>query len=151
MKTLYAVQSQAYGPEARGGSTRGDVIISTEKINFPKVTQPNVLVSLTQKAYNQYGGIVRPGGLVLTDPRFVKTERKVDARNVVLPMYQATMEQIGNPIVFNICMLGAIVTLSKAVKIESIMKALKAHVPSKFEAMNQDAVLLGQRLAAGVS
>ena len=52
---LNAVQSQAYGPEARGGATRSDVIISKETINFPKVYQPNVLVCLTQQAYKHAG------------------------------------------------------------------------------------------------
>ena len=51
---LTAVQSQAYGPEARGGATRSDVIISDTIINYPKVIQPNVLVCLTQEAYNKF-------------------------------------------------------------------------------------------------
>ena len=59
---LTAVQSQAYGPEARGGATRSDVIISDTTINFPKVIQPNVLVCLTQEAYNKFYTIIRPGG-----------------------------------------------------------------------------------------
>ena len=144
---IHAVQSQSYGPEARGGATRSDVIISTEKINFPKVIQPNILVSLTQKAYNKYVSIVRPGGLVITDTRFVKTERKVDARHIELPMYQETVDRIGNPIVFNICMLGAVISLSRVVEIESVMKALQANIPPRFEAINHDAILLGQELA----
>ena len=74
---------------------------------IPKVIQPNVLVCLTQKAYDKYASIIRPGGLMLTDPRFVRTERKVDARQCELPLYETVMEQIGKPIVFNICMLGA--------------------------------------------
>jgi 2-oxoglutarate ferredoxin oxidoreductase subunit gamma len=56
---------------ARGGATRSDVIIADAKINFPKVTQPNVLVCLTQETYNKFKGIIRPGGLLLTDPRYV--------------------------------------------------------------------------------
>ena len=59
---LVAVQSQAYGPEARGGATRSDIIIADESIKFPKVIQPNVLVCLTQEAYNKFYQIVRPGG-----------------------------------------------------------------------------------------
>ena len=58
---LIAVQSQSYGPEARGGSTRTDVIIADSQIYFPKVTQPNVLVCLTQEAYNKFYPIIRPG------------------------------------------------------------------------------------------
>ena len=63
-----AVMTQSHGPEARGGATRSDVIISSSEIHFPKVIQPNVLVCLTQQAYNKFYPILRPGGLLITDP-----------------------------------------------------------------------------------
>ena len=63
---LDAVQTQVYGPEARGGATRADVIISTKPIHYPKVVNPNILVCLTQEAYNRFSGIIWPGGLLLT-------------------------------------------------------------------------------------
>jgi 2-oxoglutarate ferredoxin oxidoreductase subunit gamma len=103
---LTAVQSQSYGAAARGGATRSDVIISDEQINFPKVIQPNGLICLTQTAYNKFHQIIRPGGLLITDTRWVETSRKVDARQVELPMHETVMEKIGKPIVLNICMLG---------------------------------------------
>jgi 2-oxoglutarate ferredoxin oxidoreductase subunit gamma len=147
-ENLVAVQSQSYGPEARGGATRTDVIISDAQIHFPKVFQPNVLVCLTQMAYNKFSAIIRPGGLLITDSRYVKTERKVDARQSELPMYQTVMEEIGKPIVFNICMLGAVISLTGLVKPESIMKTLKDRIPSGFLKMNQQALQLGIDLAA---
>ena len=79
-ENLTAVQSQSYGAEARGGATRSDVIIADSIIHFPKVIQPNVLVCLTQAAYGKFYPIVRPGGLLITDTRFVQTEKKVDAQ-----------------------------------------------------------------------
>ena len=115
---LIAVQSQSYGPEARGGATRSDVIISSSEILFPKVIQANVLICLTQEAYNKYASMIRPGGLLITDSRHVKTERKVDARQIELPLYQQVMEKIGNQVVFNICMLGAVNRLVELVKPE---------------------------------
>ncbi len=140
---LNATQSQAYGAAARGGSTRTDIIISDEDINYPKVVQPNMLVCLTQESYNTFAPIIRPGGLLLTDTRFVKQERKVDAWQVELPMYKSVMDQIGKPIVFNICMLGAVVALTELVQAESIMKVLKTRIPSGFVEMNQKALDLG--------
>ena len=56
-----ATQSQSYGAAARGGATRSDVLISESDIYFPKVVQPNILVSLTQESYNTFSGIIRPG------------------------------------------------------------------------------------------
>ncbi|MFH2065640.1 MAG: 2-oxoacid:acceptor oxidoreductase family protein [Pseudomonadota bacterium] len=140
---LIAVQSQAYGPEARGGAARSDVIISDSEIHFPKVTQPNVLVCLTQLAYNKFVPAIRPGGLLLTDTRYVKTERKADARQIELPMYTQIMEKIGNPVVLNICMLGALIRLQKIVTPESIMKVLEQRLPANFMQMNQNALELG--------
>lgn len=149
-ENLTAVQSQSYGPEARGGATRTDVIISDSAIRFPKVTQPNFLVCLTQEAYNKYYPIIRPGGTLLTDPRFVKTERKVEARQIELPMYQAVMEQIGKPIVFNICMLGAVVGITKLVSTGSILKVLQDRIPEAFIEMNRKAFDIGLALAESV-
>jgi 2-oxoglutarate ferredoxin oxidoreductase subunit gamma len=145
-ENMSAVQSQVYGPAARGGATRTDVIISESNINYPKVIQPNVLVCLTQEAYNQYYPIIRPGGLLITDNRFVKIQRKVDALQKELPMYRNIMETIGKPIVFNICMLGAVIALTKLVKSDSIMKVLKDRLPAGFIEMNQQALNLGMAL-----
>jgi len=143
-----AVQSQSYGAAARGGATRSDVIISESVIHYPKVIQPNVLVCLTQTAYNAYYPIIRPGGLLLTDTRFVTTERKVDARQVELPIYQTVIDRIGKPIVFNICMLGAVVSLTKLVRPESIMKVLEKRIPPGFLEMNQKALNHGFEMGA---
>ncbi len=144
---LTAVQSQSYGAAARGGSTRSDVIISDSVIHYPKVIQPNVLVCLTQESYTNFYPIIRPGGLLLTDSRYVKPEKKVDARQIELPMYRTVMEKIGKPIVFNICMLGALGVLTELVRPESIMKVLETRIPEVFLEMNRQALEIGSNLA----
>ena len=143
---LNAVQSQSYGPEARGGATRTDIIVSDAPINFPKVIQPNIVVSLTQEAYNKFSGIIRPGGMLLTDTRFVTIERKVDAQQREIPIYETVMSEIGKPIVFNICMLGALVALTDVVRPQSVMKTIKTRIPESFFDMNQKAFDLGIQL-----
>jgi len=143
---LMAVQTQAYGAAARGGATRSDVIIADEAIHFPKVLQPNVLVCLTQEAYTKFMGIIRPGGLLLTDPRYVRPALKVDAVQCELPMYETVMEKIGKPIVFNICMLGAVVGLTGVVQPASIIKTLETRIPAGFLEMNRQALELGLEL-----
>jgi len=145
-ENLIAVQSQMYGPEARGGATRSDIIISDSKINYPKVYQPNVLVCLTQEAYNKFYPIVRPGGLLITDTRYVKIQRKADAVQKELPMYQTVMEKIGKPIVFNIFMLGVVISMTQLVKPESIMKVLETRIPSGFLEMNRQALNFGMAM-----
>jgi 2-oxoglutarate ferredoxin oxidoreductase subunit gamma len=144
---LNAVQSQSYGPEARGGTSRSDVIIADTEIRFPKVTQPNVLVCLTQDAYNKYFGLIRPGGLLLTDSHYVKQEKNVDARQVELGMYRKVMDEIGRPVVFSICMLGALTGLTQLIKPQSIMKALERRIPAGILEVNKQTLKLGLEMA----
>jgi 2-oxoglutarate ferredoxin oxidoreductase subunit gamma len=145
-ENLTAVQTQAYGAAARGGATRSDVIISDSQINFPKVIQPNVLVCLTQESYNKFYDIIRPGGLLISDSRYVQPQLKVDARQRELPMYETVMDKIGKPIVFNICMLGAVVGMTDLVQPASIMKVLEQRIPAGFLEMNRQALELGLEL-----
>jgi 2-oxoglutarate ferredoxin oxidoreductase subunit gamma len=145
-ENLNAVQSQSYGAEARGGATRSDIIIADSVIHFPKVIQPNVLVCLTQNAYNKFYPIIRPGGLLITDRRFVQIEKKVDAQQKEIEMYETVMAKIGKPIVFNICMLGAVIALTGLVKPESIMKVLEHRIPKDFLDMNREALDIGLAL-----
>ena len=145
-ENLNAVQSQSYGAAARGGATRSDVIISDSTIDYPKVIQPSVLVCLTQEAYNKFSQIIRPGGLLITDARYVKTQKKVDALQRELPMYESVMEKIGKPIVFNICMLGSVIRMTELLNPESIMKVLETRILPDFLDMNRQALDLGLAL-----
>jgi 2-oxoglutarate ferredoxin oxidoreductase subunit gamma len=140
---MNATQSQSYGAAARGGSTRSDIIISDTAINFPEVTQPNILVCLTEEAYSTYSSIIRPGGTLLSDSRFVQTTRKVDAKQIELPMYETVMEKIGKPVVFNICVLGALIGITDLLKPESVMAAIADRVPKDFIQMNNRAFDIG--------
>ncbi|MBF0210379.1 MAG: 2-oxoacid:acceptor oxidoreductase family protein [Desulfamplus sp.] len=145
---LNATQTQSYGAAARGGATKSDVIISDQPIYFPEVNQANILVCLTQEAYINYSSIIRPGGLVLTDSRFVITTKKVDARQIEVPMYDNVIEKIKKPIVFNICMLGALLGITEFVRPSSVMEVIKSTVPKDFVELNQNAFELGMELGA---
>jgi 2-oxoglutarate ferredoxin oxidoreductase subunit gamma len=145
---LNATQSQSYGAAARGGSTRSDIIISDSEIDFPEVTQPNILVCLTQDAYNSYSSLIRPGGTLLTDSRYVQITRKVDAKQIELPMYERVMEKIGKPVVFNICVLGALIGITEVIRSKSVMAAVAGKVPKDFVDLNNRAFDLGLVLGA---
>ena len=141
-----AVQTQVYGAAARGGATRSDIIISDAVINYPKVNQPNILVCLTQEAYGKFASIIRPGGMLLVDTRFVTLRKKVDAEQYELPMYESTMNKIGKPIVFNVCMMGAVIGLTGVVEQASVEKVLAQRLPPAFMDMNRQALQLGYEL-----
>jgi 2-oxoglutarate ferredoxin oxidoreductase subunit gamma len=144
---LNAVQTQSYGPEARGGATRADVVISEEPIRYPKVIHPHFLICLTQESYAKMSNLVRPGGLLLTDAHFVKAIHKVDARHLEVGMYDAVMDKIGKPVVFNICVLGVLTGLTGLVEAGSIMKVLAAKLPPDLLEVNKKALNLGLKLA----
>lgn len=148
---LEAVQSQSYGPEARGGATRSDVIISQRPVHYPKVGEPNILVCLTQEAYDRYSGIIRPGGLLLAETRHVTARRNVDARHVGLPMFRAVVDRLAQPVVFNICMLGALIGLTELVRAESVLRALAARLPAHLLEVNRKALELGLELGQGAA
>ena len=145
---LIAVQAQSYGPEARGGATRCDVIVSNGPIHFPKVLQPNILIALTQEACTKYLTLLRPGGLFISDTRFVTPDKRVDARHKALPMYETLMERIGKPQAFNICVLGAVNRLTKLVRMVSLEKVLETRFAPSFHEANRAALHLGDELAA---
>jgi 2-oxoglutarate ferredoxin oxidoreductase subunit gamma len=147
-ENLHAVQAQSYGPEARGGATRSDVIISKSPINYPKVEHPNFLVCLTQESYNKFSNLVIPGGRIIVDSRFVTPKRAADAIQKSFPMFETVMENFGNPIVHNICMLGVTIQLTNIVKPESLMKVFEVRMPPKFVDMNKKALQLGMDLAS---
>ena len=138
-----ATQTQAYGAAARGGATRSDIIISESKINYPGVIQPNILMTLTQEAYNSFSGIIRPGGLLLSDPRFVQTTRKTEAKQLELPMYERVMEKVKKPIVYNICTLGTLLGITQIIEPETVLQVLEQRIPKEFLEMNRRAFDLG--------
>ena len=83
---------------------------------------------------------------MITDTRFVQTEKKVDAQQKEIAMYETVMAKIGKPIVFNICMLGAVIALTGLVKPESIMKSLENRIPADFLDLNRKALDIGLKL-----
>jgi 2-oxoglutarate ferredoxin oxidoreductase subunit gamma len=144
-----AVQTQMYGPEARGGVTRSDLIISASEINFPKVTQPNILVALSQAAYDRYAAIIRPGGLLLTDSHFVTLKTNIDARQRELPFHRTVVERLGSPQSQNICMLGALATITSIVRPDSLRATVERRFARKGLDANRSALALGLELGAG--
>ena len=148
---LNAVQTQSYGPEARGGATRSDVIISDAPIYFPKVLQPNVLLALTSEAAVKYLPLARPGALMLYDSDLVQPDTHTDARLKGLPMLRNTRETLGNATAYNITVLGVLAVLTGAVRLASLEKVLTSHFRQPHHAANAAALRLGASLAESLS
>lgn len=139
-------QSQAYGPEARGGSCKAECIISDEGIGFTKVTNPTFLMALTQKSLDQYGRGLPADCTVLIDESLTAPE-ELCGRNVVsLPILRTAVETVGKAFTANIVAVGAINKLLHMVSAEDIRSAVMMHIPKGTEAINLKALEAGEAL-----
>lgn len=140
------VQSQSYGPEARGGASKSEVIISEIHINYPKVDKCDVLLALTQDAYDKYIDSLKPGGLLLLDSSIENSSKPNDVKVVTVPILKTAREKIGKSMVANIVALGALYELTKVVSKESLIKAVLGRVPRGTENLNKEALSEGFNL-----
>jgi 2-oxoglutarate ferredoxin oxidoreductase subunit gamma len=131
-----AVQTQSYGPESRGGACKSEVVISESEIDFPKVIEPDVLVVMSQHAYNDYAEDLKAGGILILDPDMIPREK--DLRNVMIFHVPATKiaEELGRRIMANIVMLGAFTAITEIVDKEAIKESIKENVPKGTEELN---------------
>jgi len=143
-----AIQSQSYGPEARGGASKAEVIISQDDIDFPKVQNPNLILSLTQIACDKYIETINPDGIVVVDSSIQLPEGLKAGKIVQVPIIKTAIEKVGKGIVANIVAIGLITELiGGAVSKESIEAAVLKRVPKGTEEMNKKALTEGYKLA----
>lgn len=141
-----AIQSQSYGPEARGGASKAEVIISEHEIDFPKVEVPDLLLALTQVAADKYANDIKKDGILLVDSS-VTLPAGIQAGKVIqIPILQTAAEVIGKPMVANIIAMGAIQQILNTVSKESLEKAVLSRVPKGTEELNRRALAEGYRL-----
>ncbi len=137
--------AQSYGPEARLGASKSDVIISTEKIAYPQVVKPDVLLCLSQDAFDKYFPLVDSQALIVVDSTQVNTPAKDNV--VKLPLLRAAVEQVGSKLVANIIALGALNALVSLVSWENLQKAVALRTPTKYRDQNLQALEVGRQLA----
>lgn len=143
----YAVQSQSYGPEARGGASKSEVIIGSEPISYPKAVKPDLLLALNQESFNKYAGSIREGGIVIADSDFVEVKQPGKYQYIPIPMIDLARTQVGREMVVNIVCLGIIQELTDIVTMESLQKAVAKRVPKGTEDMNLKALRVGAEAA----
>ncbi|MBN2808955.1 MAG: 2-oxoacid:acceptor oxidoreductase family protein [Deltaproteobacteria bacterium] len=139
------VQSQSYGPEARGGASRAEIIIADGPIFFPKATWVDILLTMSQKASDQYSFDLKAGGIFIVDTTYVNQIPTSNA--LAIPISARTREKFGKEIFSNIVALGVICEATKVVSIKALQAAVSARVPSGTEKMNMEALAFGKNLA----
>lgn len=141
-----AVQSQSYGPEARGGASKAEVIISENKINYPKVRECDILLSLTQLSCDKYVDSLKKGGSLIIDSSIEMPTCRNDIKVYSIPILDTAHNKLNKLMVANIVALGAVCELTKVVSKESLKKAVLNRVPKGTEELNKKALEEGFNL-----
>ena len=137
-----AVQSQSYGPEARGGASKSEVIIDDGKIFHPHVHCPDVVLAMTQKAADKYFSDLSSDGILLLDSDLVPNVP--DVANVVrIPITKLAVEKLGKSLFANIVALGALARLTHLVDFDAVKRAVANRVPEHTIDQNMQALQIG--------
>ena len=145
---LHTVQSQAYGPEARGGVSKAETIVSREQIWYSKVTQPDFLLALTQASLDKYGPGVPGDAMIVMDSSLQAPENLGSGNVVALPILYTASKVVGNVLTANIVSAGAIDALLGIAPGALLEQAMRMHIPWGTEAMNLLALGEGSKLGA---
>ncbi len=137
----YVAQTQSYGPEARGGSSKSEVIVSDEEIDYPKAMKIDLLLAMNQKSCDDFFSDLKPEGLLIVDSTFVS--QIPVAKSFQIPFTRIAREKFKREVVANIIALGALTQLTPIVSPKAMESAVLARVPKGTEKLNRDALRAG--------
>jgi 2-oxoglutarate ferredoxin oxidoreductase subunit gamma len=139
-------QSQSYGPEARGGACRAEVIIGNEEIYYPKVEIPDFVLTLSHEAYKKYGLHLSEDAVLIVDNSYVPEVKPRDRNFYALPITKTARNEFGSEQSANIVALGVVCALSKVVALENVQQAVQLRAPKGTVERNLKALELGWQL-----
>ena len=137
-------QTSTYGSEARGSACKADVVISDSWIDYPEVTEADVLACMSQGTYEQHKTKVTPStGIIFFDSPMVKPDPSSSLQHIPVPATERALKEIGNQMVANMILLGAVVRALGLVKEASLRQVLSNRIPPSFLELNMRALALG--------
>lgn len=142
----FVTQTQSYGPEARGGASRTDLVISSSPISYPKTDKIDLLVALSQEACNKYFTLLKPRGLLLVNTSLVK--QVPTNKYLGLPFTDMAKDELGLVQAMNTIVLGAVSFLLPFAQKATMKKSLEAALPAKIIEINLKAFEMGYKRAA---
>ena len=145
ISNLNAVQSQSYGPEARGGASKAEVIISDKDINFPKIGNSDILISLTQKSFDEYFAYIKKDSIIIVDSS-IEVDEAIKAVVYKVPILETAKDVLKKSMTANIITLGALSNLIPEVNPEHIKFAILNRVPKGSEDLNIKAFEEGRKI-----
>lgn len=148
IRGLHTVQSQAYGPEARGGVSKAETILSSDEIWYSKVTHPDFLLALTQASLNTYSKTLADGAVVMMDDSLEKPSCLEETRVISIPILRTAKETVGKAFTANIVAVGAINAALQLFDDSCLLEAVRRHIPAGTEEINKKALDAGAALIA---
>jgi len=131
-----ATMTQSFGPEARGSACSSQLVASDDRVLYPYITTPEILISMSQEAYDKYEPELRKDGILIIDTDLVKSKPpRGKIKTYSIPSTRFA-EELGNRIIANLVMLGFFTAITKIVSPEAIKKALPGLVPGRFLDLN---------------
>lgn len=141
------VQTQSYGIQARGGASQSSVIISDQQVKYPEVLVPDILICLSQEAYNRYEPSLRDGGVLIIDQDLVSPKDQRQSIKLIALPFTAEAEKLERRILANVIALGALAVTTGVVQVESIAQTLPRRLPERNVPLALAALELGKKLA----
>jgi 2-oxoglutarate ferredoxin oxidoreductase subunit gamma len=135
----YAAMTQSFGPEARGGSSSAQVILSTEPILYPYITRPDVLVVMSQEAYARFSPEVKPGGILIIERELVNVDRLPSGVRAFGVPATRLAEELGRKVVLNIVMVGFFGAVTNLLDPGALRQAVEDSVPPAMRKLNLEA------------
>jgi 2-oxoglutarate ferredoxin oxidoreductase subunit gamma len=132
----FATMTQSFGPEARGGACSAQVIIDSNPVLYPYVTNPDILIVMSQEAYAKFAPELKPGGTLVVEQDLVKISGMSPAGKVYSAPATRLAEELGKRMVLNIVMVGFTAAVTNILEKESLRQAVATSVPSHFRELN---------------
>lgn len=131
----HATMTQSFGPEARGSACSSQLVVSEDRVLYPYITKPGILMAMSQEAYNKYIPNLQEDGMLVIDKDLVKPDPKSKIKTYAVPSTRFA-EELGNRITANLVMLGFFTAVTKIASAEAMKKALPGLVPDRFLDLN---------------
>jgi 2-oxoglutarate ferredoxin oxidoreductase subunit gamma len=144
-----AVQTQSYGAETRGGAARAEVVVSDEKIDYPKVISADITITMSQESFERYGTTTRPGSALFVDADLVTSGSGSSGGTVYrVPATKIAADEFKKTLAANMVMLGAVAAVTKIVRLESLKMSIREAAPKASADLNTRALERGFEWAA---
>ncbi|MBC8386034.1 MAG: 2-oxoacid:acceptor oxidoreductase family protein [Candidatus Cloacimonetes bacterium] len=135
----FSTMNQAFGPEARGGACSSQLLVSKEKILYPYISKSDILIGLSQEAYDKFEPELKDDGSLLYDIDLVNLKKmRTSIKLYPIPATRFA-EELGQRIIANVVMMGFFTAITKVVSLEAMKKSIPESVPSRFIELNLNA------------